>query len=223
MRAEKKVIDSLNKCYAVAEFDFDGKRHLITAAEKTDPCYIYDLQGNKEGTLWDGPGGVMTLCQYPLADDSDPVLMATYKFYSPNDSAEAKIVYYTRENGQWLCHVLCDLPFVHRFGVVERGGIVMCAGCGAYETPEMLFVPHTGKLFCSACAEKQGVQGVRLPAAAVTALRHAVYADADKLFSFVLKEELWEPLSLASEQYVAYMTQKDYPTLQFYKSMVNGE
>ena len=41
MRAEKKVIDQLNKCYAVAEFDFDGERHLITAAEKTDPCYIY--------------------------------------------------------------------------------------------------------------------------------------------------------------------------------------
>ncbi len=101
--------------------------------------------------------------------------------------------------------------------------LVMCAGCGEYETPEMVFVPHTGKLFCSACAERQGVQGVRLPAAAVTALRHAVYADADKLFSFVLKEELWEPLSLASEQYVAYMTQKDYPTLQFYKSMGNRE
>ena len=129
MRAEKKVIDSLNKCYAVAEFDFDGKRHLITAAEKTDPCYIYDLQGNKEGTLWEGPGGVMTLCQYPLADDSDPVLMATYKFYSPNDSAEAKIVYYTRENGQWVCHTLCDLPFVHRFGVIERGGVWYLVAC----------------------------------------------------------------------------------------------
>lgn len=129
MRAEKKVIDNLNKCYAVAEFDYDGERHLISAAEKTDPCYIYDLGGSKVGTLWEGPGGVMTLCQYPLTAENDPVLLATQKFYSPNDSAKAKIVYYTRENGEWTCHVLADLPFVHRFGIVERGGNYYLVAC----------------------------------------------------------------------------------------------
>ena len=97
--------------------------------------------------------------------------------------------------------------------------LVMCAECGAYESPEMVFVPDSGKLFCASCAERLAVQGVRLPLAAVTALRHTVYADFEKLFSFSLKDELWEPLSLASERYVAHMTQKDYPTLQFYKSM----
>lgn len=98
--------------------------------------------------------------------------------------------------------------------------LVMCAECGVYETPEMVFVPHTGRLYCASCADRNGVQGVRLPIAAVTALRHTVYADFEKLFSFELKEELLEPLSLASERYIAYMTQKDYPTLQFYKSML---
>lgn len=98
--------------------------------------------------------------------------------------------------------------------------LVMCAECGVYESPEMVFVPHTGKLYCAACADKLGIQGARLPIAAVTALRHTVYADFEKLFSFELKEELLAPLSSASERYVAYMTQKDYPTLQFYKSML---
>ena len=129
MRAEKKVIDQLNKCYAVAEFDYDGERHLISAAEKTDPCYVYNMDGERIDTLWEGPGGVMTLCQYPLTEDDDPVLMATQKFYSPNDSAEAKIVYYTRENGEWICNVLCDLPFVHRFGIVERAGNYYLVAC----------------------------------------------------------------------------------------------
>ena len=99
--------------------------------------------------------------------------------------------------------------------------LVMCAECGVYEAPEMVFVPQTGKLYCAACAEKHGVQGVRLPIAAITALRHTVYADFEKLFAFELKEELFAPLALASEQYVAYMTQKDYPTLQFYKAMLS--
>ena len=97
--------------------------------------------------------------------------------------------------------------------------LVMCADCGVYESPMMTFVPHTGRLYCADCAEKNGVQGVRLPAAAVTALRHTVYADFEKLFSFELKEDLLAPLSFASERYVAQMTQKDYATLQFYKTL----
>lgn len=98
--------------------------------------------------------------------------------------------------------------------------LVMCDECGVYESPEMVFLPHTGKLYCAACADKHGIQGVRLPIASVTALRHTVYADFEKLFAFELKEELLTTLSLASESYVAYMTQKDYPTLQFYKAML---
>ena len=97
--------------------------------------------------------------------------------------------------------------------------LVMCADCGVYESAGMTFVPRTGKLYCSSCAEKNGVQGVMLPAAAVTALRHTVYADFERLFAFELKEELLAPLSFASERYVASMTQKEYPTLQFYKTL----
>ena len=97
--------------------------------------------------------------------------------------------------------------------------LVMCAECGEYESGEMVFVPHTGKLYCSSCADRTGVQGIRLPRAAVTALRHTVYADFEKLFSFELKEKLLEPLSFASERYITAMTQKDYPTLQFYKQL----
>ena len=36
-----------------------------------------------------------------------------------------------------------------------------------------------------------------------------------------VKEELLDPVSLASERYISYMTQKDYPTLQFYKQITN--
>ena len=100
--------------------------------------------------------------------------------------------------------------------------LVMCPECGVYESALMTFVPHTGRLYCADCAAKNGVQGVHLPAAAVTALRHTVYADFDRLFAFELKEELLAPLSFASERYVAYMTQKDYPTLQFYKQIKSG-
>lgn len=100
--------------------------------------------------------------------------------------------------------------------------LVMCADCGVYESPEMVFVPHTGRLYCRDCAEKNGVSGALLPLSSATALRHTVYADFEKLFSFELKEELLIPLSLAAERYISYMTQREYPTLQFYKSIIQS-
>ena len=118
MKATKKVIGSLEKCYALGTFSYDAKDHIIIAAEKKNPCNSFDLQGNFCETLWEGPGGVMTVAQVP----EQPILMATQKFYSPNDSADAKIVYYRKINDSWVCEVLCPLPFVHRFGVLKSSG-----------------------------------------------------------------------------------------------------
>lgn len=117
MRVEKKVIDHVEKCYAVSEFTYDKERHLLCSAEGNGPCNAYDLQGNLVETLWRGPGGVMTLLQLP--DAPQPVLLATQGFFSPDNAAGAKIVYYYRKDTGWVCETLCELPFVHRFGIVE--------------------------------------------------------------------------------------------------------
>ena len=118
MKATKKVIGNLEKCYALGAFRYNGTDHLIAAAEQSNPCFSFDLEGKLCDTLWEAPGGVMTVAQVP----GQPILMATQKFYSPNDSAQAKIVYYRRLGGVWTCELLCELPFVHRFGVLERAG-----------------------------------------------------------------------------------------------------
>ena len=130
IKAKKKVVGSLSKCYAVARILDQGKTRLLCAAEKQDPCYMFDEQGNLLETLWEEPGGVMTLEQFTSPAVDETIILATYKFYSPNDSANAKIVYYTRnKDGGWDCNVLCDLPFVHRFGILSRGGNNYLVAC----------------------------------------------------------------------------------------------
>ena len=57
MKAEKKVIGSLNKCYACGTFEYDGIPHIITADEKSDPCFSFTQDGEFAETLWEGPGG----------------------------------------------------------------------------------------------------------------------------------------------------------------------
>lgn len=99
--------------------------------------------------------------------------------------------------------------------------LIMCDSCGRYEADTMLFSPTAGKLYCADCAKERGVIGVYLPLSSVTALRHTVYADFEKLFSFSLREELLEPLSDAVSQYVSRMTGKEYLTLSIYKTMTS--
>lgn len=121
MNVEKKVLFKLNKCYSIAELRYHGSHCFLVAAEKHDPCYLFSENGERLETVWKEPGGVMTMVQIPGTDGQ---FLATHKFYSPNDSKEAKIVIVTpRGTDNWEVRTLCDAPFVHRFGILNRNGV----------------------------------------------------------------------------------------------------
>lgn len=132
MNVEKKVISNLNKCYSLSELTYKGEHCFLVAAEKHDPCYLFSEDGTKLDTVWTEPGGVMTMTQVPGTDGQ---FLATHQFYSPNDSANAKIVIVTpKAKGGWDIRTLCNAPFVHRFGILSRAGhhylIVCCLKSG---------------------------------------------------------------------------------------------
>ncbi|MCD8248321.1 MAG: hypothetical protein LUC60_00385 [Lachnospiraceae bacterium] len=121
MKVEKKVISNLNKCYAMSQLTYKGEHCFLVAAEKKDPCYLFSEDGTQLETVWTEPGGVMTMTPVPGADGQ---FLSTYKFYSPNDSAEAKIVIATpKGKDDWELRTLCNTPFVHRFGILRRSGV----------------------------------------------------------------------------------------------------
>lgn len=98
--------------------------------------------------------------------------------------------------------------------------LTMCKECGKYENDIMYFLPKTGFFVCSDC-ESTINEEIKIPLnkGTTTALRHTIYSDDNKLFSFTLPIEDLKQLNNASELYIKFILEKELPTLQFYKNI----
>ncbi|MBR1481994.1 MAG: DNA repair protein RecO [Ruminococcus sp.] len=119
------------------------------------------------------------------------------------------------KRGEWLVKPCVEMRFACMAGYMPD--LLMCRSCGAYTATTMYFLPRTGTLECDGCHSRG--EAVLLGEAALTALRHTVYADDDKLFSFSLSDEGLAQLNRATEAYLRQRFEKDFATLQFYKTI----
>lgn len=97
-----------------------------------------------------------------------------------------------------------------------------CARCGIPEPEEpMLDVVH-GVVHCAACREKGGLS-LPLDAAALSALRYALWAPARRLYSFTLPPASLTALNHAADAFVSAQLERSFRTLDYYKSILPQE
>ena len=101
--------------------------------------------------------------------------------------------------------------------------LVACRDCACYESDRMSFLFDSGELLCGDCmskAAKQPVKALTLPKGVLAAMRHIIYSPFERLFAFELSTEGLQYLGDVIEKYLIYQTEKNYITLDFYKSLL---
>ena len=95
-----------------------------------------------------------------------------------------------------------------------------CAACGVEQPEQARFHLREGVLHCAACRGEIG-DGISMPMSqsAVAALRHIVYGDPKRLFSFKLDPQSLKQLAGVSEAYLMTQLERGFSTLDFYKNI----
>ena len=96
--------------------------------------------------------------------------------------------------------------------------LTACAECGAQDAPAVHFDLLDGVILCESCARKQG-KALNCRRAVLSAMRHILYAEPGRAFSFELGDEAMRELSDLAERYVVTHIERTPATLDFYHSL----
>ena len=95
--------------------------------------------------------------------------------------------------------------------------LVACDRCGEYETDTMYFDVEDGLLYCENCMSDSML--FHLDIGLIKALRHIAFSDFEKIYSFKMEEQALPDLSYITEKYLLSKLQRNFKTLEFYKSI----
>lgn len=98
-----------------------------------------------------------------------------------------------------------------------------CAYCGAPEPEQPRLDVVQGTLRCGKCGVRESGPSAPLCRDSLAALRHIVYGSPKRLYAFTLGGEPLRRLSAAAEAFSAAQLERNFRTLDFYKSLQGPE
>jgi DNA repair protein RecO (recombination protein O) len=99
--------------------------------------------------------------------------------------------------------------------------LVGCRNCGTDRDFPLWLDLNGGDMLCNKCKSASAVQGsfVELDKTTFAAMRHIVYSEFSKLYSFTLPSQNAKYLSFVTERYLLAQTERRFKTLDFFHSL----
>lgn len=98
--------------------------------------------------------------------------------------------------------------------------LVACSGCGKFEDDIMYFDISGGRLLCRGC-KRETSDLATLDRTMLSAMRHIVYSEFGRLYSFTVPENCAKRLSEITGKYITVQTDHRFTALDFYNSVAN--
>lgn len=195
--------------FAYSKFCMDkrGSRYYLNSAE---PIHIfYGLRDSlTKIALASYFSEVLTFCTDENCDGEEIMrLILNTLYYLENGKRE-----------QQLLKSVFELRLMSEIGFMPD--IIGCRMCGVYE-PEILYFSEKNSCFyCADCFEDavdKGYTKIKLPV--LSALRHIVLADFNRLFNFRISDSSMMTLAAITENYLVVHLERHFKTLNYYKDI----
>lgn len=207
-RSLKNKNNSATTLLCYSHFTFSQKKDTYTVTDATVNKLFFSLNGDIEKLALAQYFCELSLCLAPVEDDSREYLrlMLNSLNFLSNSSREPL-----------LLKSIMELRLLSISGYTPD--IVACRDCGEYESDVMHFDALNGELFCDGC-RPSGARLIPISRGALAAMRHIVYSDFEKLYSFTIPEDTQKNLNAACEAFLLSQTERKFTTLDFYKGLV---
>ncbi len=114
-----------------------------------------------------------------------------------------------------------EMRLLSEIGLVPN--LIGCCECLRYTDVQMLFDLKGGRLYCENCFGNRDLHGVEmLPEKLLHYIRFLALTDMQKLFNLRADRDYLPHLSNITESYAEIQLGRHFPTLDFYKSLQNG-
>lgn len=170
---------------------------------------------------------------HEIGSDIEKLALASYfaqavRFCTPEEQNQDSIVrffaiaLFEANKAQSLETVRSAFEFRYSAMLGYRPDLRACCNCGCYEHREMFFLPSRGEIFCGDCFDREyGGRYFVLPPDTLAAMRNILYAPLDKAFRFNISGDSAAVLSRVTESYFLSRTERSFPALEYYKSLIH--
>lgn len=205
IKSKKNASTSL---LAYSKFTFSGSMDKLRVDDAVPVEMFFDLRSNILNLSI--AQYICELCQNlaPTEENAEEYLrlaLNTLHFLSKSDS------------NPYLLKSIAELRLMTISGY--QPDLVACRECGCFENDKMYFDISDASIVCDECIDAAASSYLAIDRSILAAMRHIVFADFNKLFSFSIHQEKSKYLSTITEKYLCDKLERGFKTLDFLHSI----
>lgn len=225
-----KFIDILTAEMGVVELTVRGARKINSSfLNSTQPFAYSDFCYHESGKYKILTSAVPVRIFYKLRESLTRMSLAYYMAEVLHFSADAQsenvlrlflnVLHFLENNlrDEKMLKAIFELRLMSEIGFMPD--VVMCRECCSYEPLQLYFNIKEGCFCCAKCFKTSPDGWQKINISVLSAMRHIVLTDFERLFNFRTSENTMDMLSYVSEKYLIAKLERGFRTLDFYKSV----